>query len=50
MKRLNRFIRRITRSFDRKFWWFFTNGNKYDSTYEHMKSQQEYEENEKKKF
>jgi hypothetical protein len=50
MKRLRRFIKRLTRSFDRKFWWFFTNGNKYDQVRERMKRQQDHEENEKKKL
>lgn len=43
MKRLSNFIRRLRRSFDRKFWWFFTNGNKYDYVKEQMRLENEKE-------
>jgi hypothetical protein len=37
MRKILDFIKRTRTSFDRKFWWFFTNGRKYDYVKKQMK-------------
>ena len=40
MRKFLNFIKRTRASFDRKFWWVFTNGRKYDIVKEQMEKRE----------